>query len=87
MKEDKSSQEIKFSKYQTLFSLVILIVIYEPINRMIRQGLQFGEAWCFIVSFIVVFYVFWNFIRLTILMIIGVPAIVFIEAWHHHRSK
>jgi len=76
MNNSNSAKEIKFSKVQALVSIALLLVLYEPVMRMVRQGIQFHELWPFMVSFIVIAYVFWTAVRISILMIEGVPAII-----------
>jgi hypothetical protein len=76
MKSVKNVQEIKFSKFQALSSLLFPLVLFEPVSKMIRQGLDFREYYWFIIIFIVAGYVFWHFIRITALMMAGVPAII-----------
>ena len=68
--------QIKFSKYQALFSIVLCIVMYEPVMDVIRQWVLFHDYRWLILAVIIISYIFWNFIRITILMILGHPAII-----------
>jgi hypothetical protein len=72
----ESRQEIKYSSFQTLMPLMIPISLYVPIVKMVKQGIAFHEYYWFIFVFIICAYVFWNFIRLSIFTLVGIPGII-----------
>jgi hypothetical protein len=67
---------IKFSKYQAIVSVLLIFALYESIVNLIKQGMLNHDYRWFIVFGIVIAYLFWNVIRITIYMIIGVPAVI-----------
>ena len=76
MNEPKPLFEIKYNRFQTLLLLLIPLALIEPVRRMIIQGWQFREYYWFIFSFIIFAFIFWNFIRLSVFTLAGIPAIV-----------
>jgi hypothetical protein len=76
MNDSNSMQKIKFDKTPCIGALILMLTLYVPISKMIQQGMHFHEYLQFVFAFIICVLVYWNFIRVGILSLFGVPAIV-----------
>lgn len=73
--------EFKFSRFQAVFSCITPLALYEPFSKMTRQALMFHEYYWFIVMFICVQFVYRLFLRPTLLLMSGTPAITLTKSY------
>lgn len=74
MAESKILHQVKFSKSGTLPSLIVPLVMFEPLRRMILQGLQFREYYWFMICLLVVAFLA-PILRPVLLMLTGRAAL------------
>jgi hypothetical protein len=76
MKKHEIIDEMKFSKNQVIVSVVIILALTVPVTDLIKQGLLNRDYRWFILFFFVAAYILWHFLRPTVLMLFGMPAVV-----------
>ncbi len=70
------TKEIKYSSHQAILSVLVPIVLIEPFLKLVRSSSYQGQYLGFIFVFFILGYVFWNHIRVTVMMLYGTPAII-----------
>ncbi|MBS1525372.1 MAG: hypothetical protein JST19_06975 [Bacteroidetes bacterium] len=76
MASEKIIREFKYNRTQALTAALVTVVVIEPLNKGITQGIQFHEYYWFPLCVFAAAIVFWNFIRVGVLSLAGRPGIV-----------
>ena len=69
-------KEIKYNPFQAVLSIIVPLILIEPFLKLVRASSCQGQYLGFIFVFFIIVYVFWNHIRISVMMLYGTPAII-----------
>jgi len=81
MKHTDVIDEIKYSKFQALWIIILIAALFTPLTNLVKQGMLNRDYRWFLLFFFATSYVIWNFVRPTVFLLFGIPAVVITRSY------